>query len=359
VHYRIEVADNRWQLPPPAAIIRRMMPFSVLDLSPIVEGGSAADALRNTLELARHAESLGYRRFWVAEHHNMPGIASAATAVVIGHVAAGTRSIRVGSGGVMLPNHAPLVIAEQFGTLASLFPGRIDLGLGRAPGTDPVTARALRRDLTGSPDQFPQDVQELQSYFEAPAGQLTRAIPGAGLVVPIWLLGSSLFSAQLAAALGLPFAFAAHFAPDLLLPALTLYRKRFQASRELTSPYAMICVNVIAADTDAEARRLFTSHQQAFTQLRRGRPGQLPPPIDDIDSFWSSAERAMVEQSMQCSFVGSAASVEQALRAFLAQMQVEELMVNVHVYDQVARRHSLTLTAAVRDRLAAAAGAAD
>jgi luciferase family oxidoreductase group 1 len=339
-----------------AAIISGMTPFSVLDLSPIVEGASAADALRNSLELARCAEGLGYRRFWLAEHHNMPGIASAATAVVIGHVAAGTHSIRVGSGGVMLPNHAPLVIAEQFGTLASLFPGRIDLGLGRAPGTDPVTARALRRELAGSADQFPQDVQELQSYFEAPAGQPTRAIPGAGLTVPIWLLGSSLFSAQLAAVLGLPFAFAAHFAPELLPDALAIYRKRFQASRELAQPYAMVCVNVIAADTDAEARRLFTSHQQAFTQLRRGRPGQLPPPVDDIERFWSPAEKAMVEHSMQCSFIGSPAPVEQALRGFLGQLQVQELMVNVHVYDQVARRHSLTLTAGVRDRLQAATG---
>ncbi len=335
-----------------------MTPFSVLDLSPIVEGASAADALRNSLELARHAESLGYRRFWLAEHHNMPGIASAATAVVIGHVAAGTRSIRVGSGGVMLPNHAPLVIAEQFGTLASLFPDRIDLGLGRAPGTDPVTARALRRDLAGSADHFAQDVQELQSYFEAPPGQATRAIPGAGLTVPIWLLGSSLFSAQLAAALGLPFAFAAHFAPELLLPALTVYRQRFQASPALARPYAMVCVNVIAADTDAEARRLFTSHQQAFTQLRRGRPGQLPPPIDDIETFWSSGERAMLEQAMRYSFVGAAAAVEQTLGAFLQQLPVEELMVNVHVYDQLARRHSLTLTAAIRDRLAASGGEA-
>ena len=334
-----------------------MMPFSVLDLSPIVEGASAADALRNSLELARCAESLGYLRFWLAEHHNMPGIASAATAVVIGHVAAGTQRIRVGSGGVMLPNHAPLVIAEQFGTLASLFPGRIDLGLGRAPGTDPVTAQALRRDLAGSADQFPQDVQELQSYFEAPAGQATRAIPGAGLTVPIWLLGSSLFSAQLAAALGLRFAFAAHFAPDLLQPALTLYRQRFHASRELAQPYAMVCVNVIAADTDAAARRLFTSHQQAFTQLRRGRPGKLPPPIDDIESFWSPPEKAMVTQMMQCSFVGAPASIEQSLRLFLQQVQVEELMVNVHVYDQPARRHSLALTAAVRERLAASAHA--
>ncbi len=334
-----------------------MLPFSILDLSPIVEGASAADALRNTLELARHAEALGYRRFWLAEHHNMPGIASAATAVVIGHVAAGTRSIRVGSGGVMLPNHAPLVIAEQFGTLASLFPDRIDLGLGRAPGTDPLTARALRRDLAGSADQFPQDVQELQSYFDAPPGQVTRAIPGAGLQVPIWLLGSSLFSAQLAAALGLPFAFAAHFAPELLLPALSIYRMRFQASRALERAYAMVCVNLIAADSDAAARRLFTSHQQAFTQLRRGRPGPLPPPIDDIESYWSPAEKAMVGQTMQYSFVGSSASVERALRAFLEQVAVDELMINVHVYDQGARRHSLTLAAAIRDRLASAGAA--
>src|SRR6202167_2611741 len=236
------------------------IPFSILDLSPIVVGGTAGDALRNTLDLARHAEELGYQRFWLAEHHNMSGIASAATVVVIGHVAAGTRRIRVGSGGIMLPNHAPLVVAEQFGTLATLFPDRIDLGLGRAPGTDPLTARALRRDLTGSADQFPQDVQELQSYFDAPAGQSTRAIPGAGLKVPIWVLGSSLFSAQLAAALGLPFAFAAHFAPELLLPALAVYRQRFQASRALERAYAMVCVNVIAADTDAAARRLFNSH---------------------------------------------------------------------------------------------------
>jgi luciferase family oxidoreductase group 1 len=336
-------------------MIGAMMSFSVLDLSPIVEGASAADALRNSLELARHAESLGYRRFWVAEHHNMPGIASAATAVVIGHIAAGTRSIRVGSGGVMLPNHAPLVIAEQFGTLASLFPDRIDLGLGRAPGTDPLTARALRRDLAGSADQFPEDVQELQAYFDAPAGQVTRAVPGAGLRVPIWLLGSSLFSAQLAAALGLPFAFAAHFAPELLVPAFAVYRQRFKASRELACPYAMVCVNVIAADTDAAARRLFTSQQQAFIQLRRGRPAQLPPPIDDIERFWSGGEKAMLEQAMRYAFVGSSSTVERALRSFLNELAPDELMVNVHVYDQPARRHSLSLTAGIRERLGSTA----
>ncbi len=329
------------------------IPFSILDLSPIVEGASAADALRNSLELARAAEALGYRRFWLAEHHNMPGIASAATAVVIAYVAGGTSSIRVGSGGVMLPNHAPLVIAEQFGTLVSLYGERIDLGLGRAPGTDPVTARALRRDLAGSPDQFPQDVLELQSYFAAPPDQVTRAVPGAGLKVPIWLLGSSLYSAQLSALLGLPFAFAAHFAPELLLPALSIYRSRFTPSAQLARPYAMICVNLIVAETDRAAQRLFSSHQQAFTQLRRGRPGLLPPPIDDIESFWSDAEKAMIEKAMRYSFVGSAATVHAALEAFLAQTQPDELMVNVHVFDQIARRRSLMLTAEVRAAISA------
>jgi luciferase family oxidoreductase group 1 len=245
------------------------------------------------------------------------------------------------------------VIAEQFGTLVSLYGERIDLGLGRAPGTDPVTARALRRDLAGSPDQFPQDVLELQSYFEAPPDQVTRAVPGAGLKVPIWLLGSSLYSAQLSALLGLPFAFAAHFAPELLLPALSIYRSRFTPSAQLARPYAMICVNLIVAETDRAAQRLFSSHQQAFTQLRRGRPGLLPPPIDDIDSFWSDAEKAMIEKAMRYSFVGSAATVQAALEAFLAQTQPDELMVNVHVFDQIARRRSLMLTADVRAAISA------
>jgi luciferase family oxidoreductase group 1 len=333
------------------------IPFSVLDLSPIVEGGSAGDALRNSLELARAAEALSYRRFWLAEHHNMPGIASAATAVVIAHVAGGTRSIRVGSGGIMLPNHAPLVIAEQFGTLVSLFGERIDLGLGRAPGTDPVTARALRRDPMGGAERFPEDVLELQRYFDAPEGQPTRAVPGAGLRVPIWLLGSSLYSAQLAAMLGLPFAFAAHFAPELLQHALALYRARFTPSARQGAPYAMICVNLIVADTDREARRLFSSHQQAFTQLRRGRPGPLPPPIDDIDRFWSPEEGATIGQAMHYSFVGSPATVQEELVRFLAQTQPQELMVNAHVFDQPARRESLALTAGIRDRLSAGPGA--
>jgi luciferase family oxidoreductase group 1 len=327
------------------------IPFSVLDLSPIVEGATAADALGNSLELARAAEALGYRRFWLAEHHNMPGIASAATAIVIAHVAAGTRSIRVGSGGVMLPNHAPLVIAEQFGTLVSLYGERIDLGLGRAPGTDPYTARALRRDLAGSPEQFPNDVLELQSYFDAAPDQRTRAVPGTGLKVPIWLLGSSLYSAQLAGMLGLPFAFAAHFAPELLLQALAEYRGRFTPSAQLAQPYAMICVNLIVAETERAAQRLFSSHQQAFAQLRRGRPGQLPPPIDDIDQFWSPEEKLTLGEAMRYSFVGSKASVQPKLEAFLASTQPDELMVNVHVYDQPARRHSLALTAQIRQML--------
>jgi luciferase family oxidoreductase group 1 len=325
--------------------------FSILDLSPIVEGASAADALNNTLQLARHAEPLGFHRFWIAEHHNMPGIASAATALVIAHVASGTHSIRVGSGGIMLPNHSPLVIAEQFGTLVSLYGDRIDLGLGRAPGTDPLTARALRRDLLSSGDEFPRDVQELQRYFEDPAGQKTRAIPGAGLRVPIWLLGSSMFGAQLAGMLGLPFSFAAHFAPDLLIPALSIYRERFQPSSQLDRPYAMPCINVIVADTDEEARWLLSSQQQSFTNLRRGVPGKLPPPRGDMTGFWTREEEAMVEHAMRYTFVGSSANVEHRLRGFLKLTQANELMLNITVYDQVARRQALTLAAAVRDRL--------
>jgi luciferase family oxidoreductase group 1 len=331
-----------------------MIPFSILDLSPIPQGATAAEALRRSLELARTAERLGYLRFWLAEHHNMPGIASAATAVVIGYVAGGTRTIRVGSGGVMLPNHSPLVVAEQFGTLASLYPGRIDLGLGRAPGTDMATARALRRDAAMSAEQFPQDVQELQAYL-APVqpGQRIRAIPGAGLEVPIWLLGSSLFSAQLAALLGLPFAFASHFAPGDMMPALEIYRRRFEPSAQLERPYAMLGVNVLAAETDAEARRQFTSVQQSFINLRRGMPGQVPPPIDDIEAYWTPVEKAGVAQALACSFVGSAATVEQGLRAFIEATQPDELMLTAHIYDQAARLRSLEIVAEVRDRLAA------
>src|ERR1035438_6823847 len=265
--------------------MKQQIPFSILDLAPILKDSTAAQAFQNTLDLARHAEKWGYKRYWLAEHHSMPGIASAATAVVIGYVAGGTSTIRVGAGGVMLPNHSPLMIAEQFGTLESLFPGRIDLGLGRAPGTDMATARALRRENKSHGDDFPEAVAELQSYFEpAEPGQRVRAIPGAGLRVPIWLLGSSLFSAELAARMGLPFAFASHFAPTDLMPALRLYRQGFRASRQLERPYVALGLNVVAANTDAEARRLFTSHQQAFTMLRRGAPGQIPPPIDGIDA---------------------------------------------------------------------------
>src|ERR1700724_3388777 len=283
-----------------------MSPLSVLDLSPIVEGSDAAQSLRNTLDLARHAERLRYHRYWLAEHHNSAGIASAATAVVIGHVAAGTSTIRVGAGGIMLPNHAPLMVAEQFGTLASLFPGRIDLGLGRAPGTDQITAHALRRNLATGADSFPQDVIELMSYFRpVQPGQQVRAIPGAGLDVPVWILGSSLYGAQLAAALGLPYAFASHFAPDQMTTALQLYRSQFRPSEQRAAPYVMLALNVFAAADDAEAPRLFPSLQQAFVNLPRGHPGALPPPVDDIDTRLSPAELAMVAQSLSCAVVGS------------------------------------------------------
>ena len=337
-----------------------MIPFSILDLSPIPKGASAAVALRNTLELAQHAEGLGYKRYWLAEHHNMPGIASAATAIVIGHVAGGTKTIRVGSGGIMLPNHSPLVIAEQFGTLASLYPGRIDLGLGRAPGTDMMTARALRRDMEDSAEQFPQDVQELQNYFaDVEPGQRIRAVPGTGLDVPIWLLGSSLFSAQLAAMLGLPFAFASHFAPDLMRQALDIYRSRFEPSKHLDRPYAMLGANVLAADTDAQARRQFTSQQQSFINLRRGTPGQVPPPIDDIGAYWSPAEKAMVERSLAVSFVGSADTIVGGLVPFIESLQPDELMITAHIYDQAARLRSIDLIAQVRDNLAKPGRATD
>jgi luciferase family oxidoreductase group 1 len=331
-----------------------MIPFSVLDLAPIAAGSTAGDALRNSRELARHAERLGYRRFWLAEHHNLPGIASAATAVAIGYVAGGTGTIRVGSGGIMLPNHSPLVVAEQFGTLASLFPGRIDLGLGRAPGTDMTTARALRRDAIAGAERFPQDVQELRSYFEtALPGQKVRAIPGEGLDVPIWLLGSSLFSAQLAAALGLPYAFASHFAPDDLYAALDVYRSLFTPSARLDRPCVMVAANVVAADTDREARRLFTSPQQSFVNLRRGVFGQVPPPIDDIESYWSPVEKAGVEHALRYSFVGSAETVERGLQAFLGATRPDELILTAHLPDQAARLRSLELVAEIRDRIAA------
>ena len=336
-----------------------MIPFSILDLSPIPQGGTAADALRNTRELAQKADGLGFTRYWLAEHHNMPGIASAATALGIGHVAAATKNLRVGAGGIMLPNHSPLVIAEQFGTLASLYPGRIDLGLGRAPGTDMATARALRRDVNAAAEQFPQDVLELQSYFAEPEpGQTIRAVPGAGLNVPLWILGSSLFGAQLAAMLGLPFAFASHFAPDYLMQALEIYRTRFEPSKQLDRPHAMVGANVLVADTDDEARRQFTSQQQSFINLRRGRPTQVPPPIDDIGTYWSPPEQAMVERALAVSFVGAPATVSQGLAAFIESVNPDELMITAHIHDQSARLRSVELAAGVRDRLGREASAA-
>jgi luciferase family oxidoreductase group 1 len=332
-----------------------MIPFSILDLAPIVQGASPAQAFRNTLDLAQHAERWGYNRYWLAEHHNMTGIASAATAVVIGYVAGGTSTIRVGAGGVMLPNHAPLVIAEQFGTLESLYPGRIDLGLGRAPGTDQRTARALRRNLTDSADTFPQDVLELQAYFRpAEPGQAIQAVPGAGLNVPIWLLGSSLFSAQLAAALGLPFAFASHFAPDYLMPALEIYRKQFRPSEALTRPYAMVGVNVFAADTDAEAKRLFTSVQQQFVNLRRGRPGPLQPPLDSTEGVWSAMEKAGADHALTYSMVGTPETVRRNLQAFIDATQADEIMATAQIYDHAARLRSFKILAGIRDTLNAA-----
>jgi luciferase family oxidoreductase group 1 len=321
-------------------------PLSVLDVAPIVAGGTTAQALRNSLDLARHVERWGYRRFWLAEHHNLSGIASAATAVVIAHVAAATETIRVGAGGIMLPNHAPLVIAEQFGTLAELHPGRIDLGLGRAPGTDPLTTRALRRDLT-SADTFPDDVLELQALLgdEAP-GQAVRAIPGTGTKVPLWILGSSLYGAQLAAALGLPYAFASHFAPAALLQALELYRTGFRPSETLREPYAMVAANVIAADDDREARRLFTSAQQAFTNIFRGRRDRLPAPIDDIDAYWTADEKTRVTAMLDRSFVGAPNTVRHGLEQFTHETNADELIVASAIHDHHARLRSYELLAA-------------
>ena len=327
-----------------------MIPLSVLDLSPILEGGDAAQALRNTLDLARHAERWGYRRYWLAEHHNMPGIASAATSIVIAHVAGGTSTIRVGAGGIMLPNHSPLAIAEQFGTLESLYPGRIDLALGRAPGSDPLTARALRRNpLADAADAFPDDVVELMGYFTAADGaRLVQAVPGAGLNVPIWILGSSLFGAQIAAALGLPYAFASHFAPALMMQAMALYRAEFQPSDQLDRPYIMLGFNVIAAATDEQARQLFTSLQQAFINLRRGRPGRLPPPVEGFETRVAPAEREMLDQALSCSAIGSAETVRRGLEAFIARTGADELIVTSQIYDHAARLQSYEIAAAVQ-----------
>jgi luciferase family oxidoreductase group 1 len=332
-----------------------MPPLSILDLAHITEGSTASDALRNSLDLARHVEALGYHRFWLAEHHNMIGIASAATSVAIAHVAGGTNTIRVGAGGIMLPNHSPLIIAEQFGTLDALFPGRIDLGVGRAPGTDQRTMLALRRDPT-SADTFPQDVLELQALLgPLQPGQTIQAVPGTNSNVPIWILGSSLFGAQLAAMLGLPYAFASHFAPNALFQALQVYRERFQPSAQLDKPYAMVGVNVIAADTDEEAKRLFTSAQQAFTNMFRGTRGKLQPPIDDIETYWSSAEKAQASSMLACSFVGSAQTVREGLEAFIEQTGADELIVASAIYDHAARLRSYEILADVRKAMGQAA----
>jgi luciferase family oxidoreductase group 1 len=321
------------------------LPLSVLDLVPITAGSTPADALRRSLDLARHAERLGYRRYWVAEHHNMPGIASAATSVVIGHLAGGTSTIRVGAGGIMLPNHAPMAIAEQFGTLEALYPGRIDLGLGRAPGSDQLTAQALRRDPMRA-QQFPQDVQELQAFLAEPQpGQAVRAVPGAGTNVPLWILGSSTFGAQLAAYLGLPYGFASHFAPDDLLPALEIYRTTFQPSAQLEAPYVMAGLHVIAADSDEEARHLFTSQQQAFGAIRRGRPAPLPPPVDDIEQVLSPGELAQAGHMLRYSVVGSRQTVRDGLQAFVDLTAADELMVVTAVYEHAARLRSYELLA--------------
>ena len=324
-----------------------MVPVSVLDVAPIAVGARPGDALRNSLDLVRHAERLGYTRYWVAEHHNLAGIASAATAVVIAHLAQVTDRIRVGAGGVMLPNHPPLVIAEQFGTLAELHPRRIDLGLGRAPGTDPLTLRALRQDP--SADSFPQDVLELQALLGDPRpGQRVFAIPGVGSHVPLWILGSSLYGAELAAVLGLPYAFASHFAPDALLPALETYRTRFEPSEQLDAPYAMVAVNVVAADDEALARRLFTSPQQSFTNVFRGARGQLPPPLDDIEAYWSPEEKARVSRMLARSYVGTAEAVRDGLDALITETAADELIVASAIHDHAARVRSYEILAEIR-----------
>ena len=330
-----------------------MIPLSVLDLAPIPEGATAAQALANTLDLARHAERWGYRRFWLAEHHNMPGIASAATAVVIGQVAAATATIRVGAGGIMLPNHAPLMVAEAFGTLATLFPGRIDLGLGRAPGTDMATARALRRNLAGGADSFPQDVVELLGYLaDDEPGRTVRAIPGVGTKVPLWILGSSLYGAQLAAHLGLPYAFASHFAPGDLDAAVALYRASFQPSAQLAQPHLMLAFNVFAGESDAEGRYLRSSMQQAFVNLRTGRPGPLPRPVDDIAATVGPEMLAMVDRALACSATGAPGTVEREVGAFIARYQPDELILTGQIHDHAARLRSFEIASEVLSELA-------
>jgi luciferase family oxidoreductase group 1 len=329
-----------------------MIPFSILDLAPINEGSDAAQSFRNTLDLAQHAERWGYRRFWLAEHHGMPGIASAATAVLIGHVACGTATIRVGAGGIMLPNHSPLVIAEQFGTLESLYPERIDLGLGRAPGSDQLTARALRRNLDSNPNQFPQDVVELMGYFSTEQRHAVRAVPGAGLNVPIWILGSSLFGAQVASALGLPYAFASHFAPEQMMQAIALYRSTFKPSTQLAQPYVMLGYNVFAADTEEEAQFLATSMQQAFVNLRSGQPKRLQPPVAGYLDSIAPQQRDVLDEVLYCAAIGSHDTVKRALQDFIEQTGADELMITSMIFDHAARLRSYEITAELHEALA-------
>ena len=322
-----------------------MSHFSVLDLAPIAQGRTAAESFQATLDLAQHTERWGFRRFWLAEHHGMPGIASAATSILIAHVAAGTSTIRVGAGGIMLPNHSPLIIAEQFGTLESLFPGRIDLGLGRAPGSDQMTARALRRNLSSDADDFPEDVMELIDYFsDEPRGPV-RAVPGKGLNIPIWILGSSLYGAQLAAALGLPYAFASHFAPAQMMQAIEVYRATFQPSKFLSKPYVMLGFNVISADTDQNAHLLASSMQQAFINLRTGNPSTLPPPMNNYLEKIGGAERALLSQILSCSAIGGPDKVKDEVDAFVARTQADELMITSQIFDHAARLRSYEIIA--------------
>ncbi len=329
-----------------------MIPFSILDLSIITEGSDAAQSFRNSLDLAQHTERLGFHRYWVAEHHGMPGIASAATSVLIGHIAGGTKTIRVGAGGVMLPNHSPLAIAEQFGTLESLFPGRIDLGLGRAPGSDSAASRAMRRNLMTSSEEFPQDVVELLDYFSKSTHQQVLAVPGHGLEVPVWILGSSLFGAQLAATLGLPFSFASHFAPAMMMRAIEIYRAQFRPSQYLDKPYVMLAFNVFAADTDDEARLLASSMQQSFVNLRSGRPTKLPPPVKDYVDNAGPQVQALLESILSCTAIGSPATVKEQIRAFITATGANELIIPSAIFDHQARRHSYDITAAVHAELA-------
>lgn len=329
--------------------------LSVLDLSPIPEGAGAGDALRNSLDLARHVEALGYRRYWMAEHHNMPGLACCATAVALAHIAAGTSTIRVGSGGIMLPNHSPLIVAEQFGTLAALHPGRVDLGLGRAPGTDQRTAWAIRRNLGGDVDDFPRDVMELMAYFQpVQPDQLVQATPAAGQTVPVWILGSSTYGAQLAAHLGLPYGHASHFAPQQLMDAIAIYRERFRPSAQLDRPYVMVGANVTAAPTDEEARFLFSSAQQSTLNLRRGRPGRLPPPVRDFEAGLGPSERAVLNGTFACAIVGGPETVRQGVAALVARTGADELMATGNIHDHVLRKRSFAILA---DAVAAGQGA--